>query len=199
MSYRLVERKFIYSGKKVSLEVHTLVNELTGRQVTREICVHPGAVVVLPLLSDHEVILIRNHRYSVGQVLLELPAGTLEKGEDPKGCAGRELIEETGYRAGRIDAMPPFYTSPGVLTEKMYPFVVCDLEKTKQALEEGEEIELCPVSMSEALLMCQDGRIADAKSIATLLRHNIGSNGQGDLWAGKNAPTIATVGPAPIR
>jgi ADP-ribose pyrophosphatase len=170
--YRLLNKKTIYSGKKVSLEVHELANELSGAKVQREICVHPGAVVVLPLLPNDEVILIRNHRYSVGQVLLELPAGTLEKGEDPMNCAGRELIEETGYLAHRLTPMPIFYTSPGVLSEKMSPFIAQDLQKTRQALEEGEEIELYPVPMAEAIAMCLDGRIADAKTIATLLRYD---------------------------
>ena len=172
MPYRLVDKKTIYAGKKVTLEVHNLINEATGAPIQREICVHPGAVVVLPLLPNDQVILIRNHRYSVGRVLLELPAGTLEKGEDPMNCAGRELIEETGYKAGRLTAMPTFFTSPGVLSENMYPFVAYDLEKSKQALEEGEEIELYPVPMKEAVAMCTDGRIADAKTIATILRYD---------------------------
>ena len=171
MAYRLVSNKSIYNGRKVSLEVHELVNEATGAHVQREICVHPGAVVVLPLLPENQVILIRNHRYSVGKVLLELPAGTLEKGEDPMDCAGRELIEETGYRAGRLEAFPMFFTSPGILTEKMYPFIAYDLQKSKQALEEGEEIELYPVPMKEAVAMCLDGQIADGKTVATILRY----------------------------
>jgi ADP-ribose pyrophosphatase len=172
MSYRLVDKETIYTGRKVSLEVHDLVNESTGTHVKREICVHPGAVVVLPLLPQEVVILIRNRRYSVGEVLLELPAGTLEQGEEPMSCAGRELIEETGYRAGRLEALPMFYTSPGVLTEKMYPFAAYNLETSRQALEEGEEIELQPVPLRDALRMCCDGRIADAKTIATLLRYD---------------------------
>jgi ADP-ribose pyrophosphatase len=171
MPYRLIGKKSIYNGKKVSLEVHDLENESTLRHVQREICVHPGAVVVLPLLPENQVILIRNYRYSVGQVLLELPAGTLEKGEDPMDCAGRELIEETGYKAGRLEALPMFFTSPGVLTEKMYPFIAYDLQKTQQALEEGEEIELHPVPMKQAVDMCFDGQIADGKTVATILRY----------------------------
>ena len=82
MHYRLIEKQIMFKGKKVQVEVHRLENEETGKELRREICIHPGAVVILPFLGD-KVLLIRNHRYSVRQVLIELPAGTLEKGEDP--------------------------------------------------------------------------------------------------------------------
>jgi len=169
MSYRLVDEKTLHIGKKVRFAIQRWVNEQTGRQVERELCVHPGAVVVLPLRQDGSVVLIRNRRQAINQTLLELPAGTLEKDEDPAKCAARELLEETGYRAGKIEALATFYTSPGVLTEKMYAFVAYDLTKENQALEEGEEIELAPVSMAEAIEMCVNGRIADGKTLASLL------------------------------
>jgi ADP-ribose pyrophosphatase len=169
MAYRLIEKQVIYNGKKVRLEVHHLEDEETGRRAQREVVVHPGAVVVLPLLHDNQVLLIRNRRYAVGQLLLELPAGTLEKGEDPMNCAGRELLEETGFLAGRMQPLAGFFSSPGILSEKMYAFVAYDLEKAESALEEGEEIELFPVGFDEAIEMIGDGRITDAKTIATLL------------------------------
>jgi ADP-ribose pyrophosphatase len=151
--------------------VHHLENEENGERMRREVVVHPGAVVVLPLLEGEKVLLIRNRRYAVGQVLLELPAGTLEKGEDPMNCAGRELLEETGYLAGRLRVMASFFSSPGVLTEKMHAFIAYDLREQAQALEEGEEIELAPVELSEAIEMIGDGRIQDAKTIVTLLMY----------------------------
>src|SRR5207248_5865381 len=119
MSNRLIEKQVIYDGKKVRLEVHHLVDEETGRRHKREVCVHPGAVCILPMLDEGHVVLIRTRRYAVGQVLIELPAGTLEKNEDPMNCAGRELLEETGYVAGRLKAIGTFFTSPGILSEKM--------------------------------------------------------------------------------
>lgn len=167
MAYRLIEKQVLFNGKKVRLEVHALEND-DGKRSQREIVVHNGAVVVLPLMKDGSVLLIRNRRYAVGQVLLELPAGTLEKGEDPMNCAGRELLEETGYLAGRLWPLGSFFSSPGVLTEKLYAFAAYDLEQSVSALEEGEEIELNPVSMAEALEMVRTGQIQDAKSIATL-------------------------------
>jgi len=169
MSNRLIEKQVIYDGTKVRLELHHLQNEETGRRHKREVVAHPGAVVVLGLLPEDRVVLIRNRRYAVNDTLLELPAGTLEKGEDPMNCAGRELLEETGYLAHRLKSIGWFYTSPGILSEKMYAFVAYDLEKQKTALEEGEEIETEPTALSEALAMTTDGRIVDGKTIATLL------------------------------
>jgi len=169
MSNRLIEKQVIYDGSKVRLELHHLQNEETGRRYKREVVAHPGAVVILGMLPEDKVVLIRNRRYAVNEILLELPAGTLEKGEDPMNCAGRELLEETGYLAHRIKSLGWYYTSPGILSEKMYAFAAYDLEKQKTALEEGEEIETGPTALSEALAMTCDGRIVDAKTIATLL------------------------------
>lgn len=172
MSYRLVERQVIFNGSKVRLELHHLEND-EGLRTRREVCVHPGAVVILPLLDDETVILIRNRRYAVGgQYLIELPAGTLEKGEDPMNCAGRELLEETGYLAGRLVKMRDFYTSPGILSEKMFAFAATDLEKRQAALEEGEDIEVMTVAYDEAMRMIGDGQIQDGKTIATLLMYD---------------------------
>lgn len=84
-------------------------------------------------------------------------------------CAGRELLEETGYLAKRLKLIGTYFTSPGILSEKMYAFAAYDLQERKAALEEGEEIEIEPTALDEALRMCGDGRIEDAKTIATLL------------------------------
>jgi ADP-ribose pyrophosphatase len=158
----------IYRGKKVRLEVHHL-EDADGRRFQREVVSHNGAVVVLPWLDEQRILLIRTTRYAVGQILLELPAGTLEKNEDPINCAGRELLEETGYLAGRLVSLAAFYTSPGILTERMYAYAAYDLEKSKQALEEGEEIEVVPAEFAEAVAMIGRGEIQDGKTIATLL------------------------------
>jgi len=158
----------MYTGRKISLEVYHLRSE-DGRTVEKEVIVHPGAVVVLPFLDRQTIILIRNRRHAVGEVLLELPAGTLGRGEMPMNAAGRELLEETGYLAGRMRPLLSFYPSPGVLSEKMYAFAAYDLEKRQQSLDEGEEIEVVTTPLDVALDMIRHGGIADGKTIATLL------------------------------
>jgi ADP-ribose pyrophosphatase len=171
MSFRVLEKQLIYKGVKVQLEVHRLEDD-QGMQIKREICIHPGAVVILPLLKDERVLLIRQRRYAVGQVLIELPAGTLEKGEDPMNCAGRELLEETGYLAGRLMPIGNYFASPGVLSEKIYAFAAYDLEESVSALEPGEDIELLPVSLDSAIEMIHTGEIADSKTIASLMMYD---------------------------
>jgi ADP-ribose pyrophosphatase len=171
MAASLIEKQVIYEGTKVRLEVHHLKDEETGRRLRKEVCVHNGAVVILPMLEGGKILLIRNRRYAIGQILLELPAGTLEPRENPMNGAGRELLEETGYLAGRLKLLGSFFTSPGILSEKMYAFVAYDLEKKTQALEEGEEIEVVETGLAEAIEMIRSGEIIDGKTIATLLMY----------------------------
>jgi len=167
IDYELIEKQVLYDGRKIRLELHHLL--AGGHRLKKELCVHPGAVVILPLLDAQTLVLIRNRRYAVGEVLIELPAGTLEKGEDPINCAGRELLEETGYLARRLKPMRSFYSSPGILTEKMHVFIAYDLELKRQALEADEEIEVVCATLGEAVEMIHQGEIVDAKTIAAIL------------------------------
>jgi len=168
MAFQLIEKQVLYKGKKINLEVHHLQDD-QGKRTQREIVVHPGAVVILPFLDDKTILLIRNRRYTIQQILLELPAGTLEAGESPMNCAGRELQEETGYLATRIKPIANFYSSPGILTERMYAFAAFGLQKTSPVLEDGEDIEVFSVDFADAVSMIRDGQIQDGKTIATLL------------------------------
>jgi len=143
-----------------------------GHTVTREIVEHPGAVVILPLLPTGEVCLIRNYRVGIDQTLIELPAGTLERGEDPLETARRELIEETGYVAGRIEPLTGFWMSPGILTERMHGFVASEITPGEAAREVGEEIENLVLSWEATLALIDRGEIQDAKSIATILLYD---------------------------
>ena len=171
MSNQLIEKQIIYDGRRIRLEIHHLEDE-RGRRIQKEVCVHPGAVVILPFLDGDTILLIRNRRYTIGQYLIELPAGGLEKNEDPMNAAGRELAEETGYVAGRLKRLKDFYSSPGILSEKMYTFAAYDLEHAAQDLEDDEEIEVLPTRFDEAIQMIRDGRIMDGKTIATLLAYD---------------------------
>jgi ADP-ribose pyrophosphatase len=172
MSYSVVDKQLVYSGSRVRLEVHTLTDDVTGKRLTKEVVVHPGAVVILPVMTDGTVVLIRNRRYAVGQVLMELPAGTLEPGEAPINCAGRELVEETGFIAGRLQALTAFFASPGIISERLYAFAAHDLEPAAVDPDEGEEIEVVPTPFADAIEMVRDGRIQDSKTIATLLYYD---------------------------
>lgn len=168
---RLIERQVLYTGRKVRLELRHFEPEGGGPRHTREVVVHPGAVVVLPFLDEQTILLIRTRRYAIDESLLELPAGTLEKGELPINCAGRELVEETGYLAGRMEPLGSFYASPGVLTERLHAFAAYDLEAGAPRLEEGEEIEVVPTPLEEAVEQIRSGEIADGKTIAVVLSY----------------------------
>lgn len=141
----------------------------SGRAKTREIVRHPGACVIVPLLADGRVCLIRNWRVAVNETLIELPAGTLEPPEPPQVTAERELIEETGYRAKKIEFLHAFFLSPGILDEKMHLYLATELTAGEPEREEGEEIENWLVPLDEAVAMIFRGEIKDAKSIVGLL------------------------------
>lgn len=135
----------------------------------REVVEHPGSVVVVPMVTDDDVCLVEVVRVAVGETLLELPAGTLDRVESLESAAARELSEETGYRAARIEPLGAFWMSPGILRERMHLFIAGGLVAGRQHLEPGEQIRTRVVRWTEAIDMCLDGRIADAKTIAGLL------------------------------
>ena len=134
----------------------------------RDVIVHPGAVVILPFLADDRIVMVRQYRHSVEQELLELPAGTIEPDEPPIETARRELIEETGYEAGSIQPLAEFFTSPGILTERMHAFVARDLTHVGQALEHGEQIVVEPMGLDAARRKLLAGELRDAKTMAVL-------------------------------
>lgn len=144
-----------------------------GKIHIRETIEHPGAVAILPLVDDGHVCLIRNYRVAVGKTLIELPAGTLEPGEDTAATAARELIEETGYRAATVEKLREFTMSPGILNERMYLYLARGLEPGPTALEGGEQIESLVVSWSEAMTMVRDGTIEDAKTLVGLMYYDL--------------------------
>ena len=170
--------QLLYHGNRVDFILRPVTTS-SGRSITREVCLHPGAVIILPVLDDGRIVMIRNRRHTVFEELLELPAGTLERDasgqiEDPAPCAARELTEETGYTAATIDPFGWFYTSPGILTEKMYAFIATGLIAGHQQLEDNEQIRVEPLPPATILQLIRENRIVDAKSIATLLKYLTG-------------------------
>ena len=168
----------LFDGTRFRVE-QVLQTTPDGRQHARQIVRHPGAVTLLPLLDDGRICFVQNYRVSVAQTLIELPAGTLEPGEDPAATARRELAEETGYRAGRIEPLATFYMSPGILDERMVLYLATELEPGPMSLDAGEDIRPLLCTWSEALDMVRDGRIRDAKSMLGLLYYQAfaGSSG----------------------
>jgi len=143
-----------------------------GKPHIRDTVQHPGAVTILPILDDGRVCLIHNYRIAVDETLVELPAGTLEPGEDPAVTAARELIEETGYRAASVEKLSEFYMSPGILNERMHLYLARGLQEGPTAREAGEEIENLVVAWSDAMRMVLDGTIRDAKTLVGLLYYD---------------------------
>jgi ADP-ribose pyrophosphatase len=143
-----------------------------GREHVHESVQHPGAVAIVPMVDDQRVCLIRNVRTAVGQTLIELPAGTLEPNEPPLETARRELSEETGYEAARIEPVCQFFMSPGILNERMHLFVATGLTPGSPHRESGEEIDNLVVRWDEALAMCRRGEIQDAKSLVGILLYD---------------------------
>lgn len=136
-----------------------------GRELVRDVVRHPGAVTVIPVLEDGRLVMIRNWRITVADWLDEFCAGKLEKGEDPAAAAGRELQEETGYRAASIRKVGTFLTSPGFADERMHVFEARGLRPVPRRLEVGEQIEVVVRTVGELEAMIADGRVQDGKTI----------------------------------
>lgn len=157
----------VFRGRVVELTVDTIREG--GVTYTREIVHHPGSAVMLPVYPDGTIGLVKQYRHPARKYLLELPAGTLEPPEAPEAGAHRELEEELGVRCGRLEKLTEFFISPGFLEEKMFLFLAQDLTEIGQRLEEDELIDIVRVTLSQALVMIEDGEIEDAKTIIGIL------------------------------
>jgi ADP-ribose pyrophosphatase len=165
---RTLRSETVYRG--AIFDVHRdLVIEPSGVRATREVIVHPGSVVILPVLPDGRIVLVRQFRYSTGHFLWELVAGRKDPGESPLRAARRELREETGYRARRYRLFLDVYPTPGFLSERMFIFLAWGLAAGEAQPEDDEKITVraFPVAVLETML--RRGRLRDAKSIAAIL------------------------------
>jgi ADP-ribose pyrophosphatase len=140
-----------------------------GRTVDLDLVRHPGAAAVVPFLDENRILMIRQYRFATGGEILEIPAGKLDPGETPETCAARELLEETGYRAGRLEKLGAIWTSPGFTNEVIHLYSAFDLEVAEQQLEPDEIIELVPMTLTQALETVRRSAIFDAKSATALL------------------------------
>ena len=165
---KTVESRMLYRGKIVNLRLDSVVLE-NGKTALREVVEHPGAVGIIALKDNGNIVMVRQYRKAVDQVLLELPAGKLEKGEDPEDCAARELAEETGYTAAELRFLVSFYTSPGFSDEIMHMFLATGLRQGEKTPDEDEMMETVEVSPGRATDMVLRGEIRDVKTVAGVL------------------------------
>ncbi len=162
---RVTDSRHVYRGRAVHVRVDSVV-KLNGKKTTREVVEHVDCVVVLPVDSKGNALLVRQFRHPVNKELLELPAGSIDPGETPEQAAVRELREETGYKPGKLERLGGFYAAPGYCTEYLHFFRASQLEKSPLTAEDTDEIEVVPVSPADVLALIASGQICDAKTLA---------------------------------
>ncbi|WP_226666965.1 NUDIX hydrolase [Metabacillus litoralis] len=160
-----ISSKEIFKGRIIDLYVEE-VELPNGKTSTREIVKHPGAVAVIALTKDQKIVMVEQYRKPLGRTIVEIPAGKLEKGEEPETTAKRELEEETGYTCDELEPLISFYTSPGFADELVHLFIAKNLEKLthKAELDEDEFVEVMEVTLEEAQEMIVNQQIFDAKT-----------------------------------
>ncbi len=154
----------VYEGNIITLRLDHIRTKQGGESL-REIVEHPGGVAIVALTDDHKVILVKQFRKPAEDVLLEIPAGKIEKGEDPEHTAVRELKEETGYTASEMEHLMTFYSSPGFSTEKIYLYLAKNLVPGEPSPDENEHVEVMSYPLDELFQMIDQGELIDGKSI----------------------------------
>jgi ADP-ribose pyrophosphatase len=163
-------RKNVFKGRVLSLSLYTL--SINKRKVTREVIEHPGAAAILAI-EDGKVLLVRQHRFPHGYVL-EIPAGTLEKGEKPLKCAHRELREETGYTAKKMTRLIRYYPSIGYNTEIIHCYLASGIKKVGSLqLDHDEIMSVVKIDFKKVVKMIMSGKITDSKTICAVLTYAI--------------------------
>lgn len=165
-----IHRVEIHKGKIISLFTDR-ISYKKGKEKTYDLVTHPGAVVMIPIDSEGNLVLIKQWRRASDQILIEFPAGTLEENELPETCAQRELQEEIGMRAEEIIPFGGFFTAPGFCTEYLYLFITRRLVPDPLIGDDSDEIDTLTVSLEEACQMIEKGEIIDAKTVAGIYRY----------------------------
>jgi len=158
----------LYQGKILNLR-RDMVRLANGRQASREVVEHVDSVAAVPLLDDGKVVLVEQWRYPVEQALLEIPAGIIDPGEQPAEAVRRELTEETGYAAGRVEFLFSTYLAPGYSQELIHVFLAQDLQPAEAAPDDDEIIRVKKIPFEDAVAACLRGELTDAKTVAGLL------------------------------
>ncbi|MGA8941787.1 MAG: NUDIX hydrolase [Thermoactinomyces sp.] len=164
---KTVSTKKIFEGKVIQVQVDE-VRLPNGHLSKREIVRHPGAVAVVAVTDENKLVLVRQFRKPLEKTILEIPAGKLEKNEDPRNCAKRELEEETGYTAAQLEKIASFYTSPGFADEEIHLYRATGLQKGRKCLDEDEFVELAELTLEECFKCVETGEICDAKTMFAL-------------------------------
>ncbi|MFH1197098.1 MAG: NUDIX hydrolase [bacterium] len=166
MNFKITDTKIVHRGKVFDMKVDEIEYNETGNKGVRETAVHPGGAVVVPVKDDGKIIMVTQYRYPHDQVLLELPAGKLDKGEDPSVCAKRELTEETGYTSNNISKLGKIFTTPGFCNEVLHIYLAKELKEGNHAREEGEQgMQVLEFTLEEIENKIKIGEIIDAKTI----------------------------------
>lgn len=168
MPFELLKSEIMYPGRAFTIRRDTL-RLPDGRETRFDIVEHIGSVVIVPLDAAGGLLFVRQYRHAAGQEMLELPAGTLDEGESPDDCARREVREETGMAAGKLEPMGGFYLAPGYSTEYMHVYLATALVDDPLEADADEFLSVERVPVSAALEMCARGDFPDAKTLAALL------------------------------
>ena len=165
MNYRILKSEIIHSGKVFNTKVDQIEYN-SGNKSVREVAEHPGGAVIVPVTDEGKIIMVTQHRYPVDKTLLELPAGKLDRNENPFDCAVRELEEETGYKSDNVKEIGSIYTTPGYSTEKLWIYLAKDLKPGNHNREEGEfGMKVFEYTLKEIDEKIINGEIVDGKTI----------------------------------
>jgi len=168
MNFKLTNSKILFKGKVFNLKVDEIEYD-SGNKGIREVAVHPGGAVVVPITIEGKLVMVTQFRYPFQTTLLEFPAGKLDMDEDPLDCAVRELEEETGYKAAKVNKLGKIYTAPGYCTETLHIYVAQDLKRGDHKREEGEYgMEIYEFGIAEIEDKIRSGEIIDAKTICAV-------------------------------